>query len=69
MSFRLQGKRGRTWQADDREVMALACAHRLSACDESFLALAVREGCALANLGRRLNLNAAAASEGLPPFA
>ena len=40
---------------DDREVMALARDHRLSAYDASYLALAMREGCALASLDRRLN--------------
>lgn len=54
-------------EADDREVMALARAHCLSAYDASYLALAIREGCALASLDRRLN--AAAASEGVAPFA
>ena len=54
-------------ETDDREVMALARARRLSAYDASFLALAIRESCALASLDRRLN--AASASEGLPPFA
>ncbi len=52
---------------DDREVMALARAHRLSAYDASYLALAIRESCALASLDRRLN--AAAASEGVALFA
>jgi len=46
--------------------MALARVHRLSANDASYLALAVREGCALASLDRRL---IAAASEGVAPFA
>lgn len=54
-------------ETDDREVMALARAHRLSAYDASYLALSVREGWALASLDRRLN--AAAASEGVAPFA
>ena len=53
--------------ADDREVMALARTHRLTAYDASYLALAVREGCALASLDRRLN--EAAAAEGVLPFA
>ena len=52
---------------DDREVMALARAHRLSAYDASYLALASREGCALASLDRRLN--EAAAAEGMATFA
>ena len=52
---------------DDREVMALARAHRLTAYDASYLALAIREGCALASLDRRLN--EAAAAEGVAPFA
>ena len=53
-------------ETDDHEVMALARAHRLSAYDASYLALAIREGCALASLDRRLN--EAAAAEGLVPF-
>ncbi|MCY4395809.1 MAG: type II toxin-antitoxin system VapC family toxin [Rhodospirillaceae bacterium] len=53
-------------ETDDREVMALARAHRLSAYDASYLALAIREGCALASLDRRLI--AAAASEGVALF-
>ena len=52
---------------DDREVMALARAHRLSAYDASYLALALREGCALASLDRRLN--EAAVAEGMATFA
>ena len=52
---------------DDREVMALARTHRLTAYDASYLALAIREGCALASLDRRLN--EAAAAEGVAPFA
>ena len=52
---------------DDREVMALARAHRLTAYDASYLTLAIREACALASLDRRLN--EAAASEGVAPFA
>ena len=54
-------------QYDDREVMALARAHRLSAYEASYLALALREGCALASLDRRLN--EAAAAEGMAMFA
>ena len=54
-------------EVGDREVMALARAHRLSAYDASYLALAVREGCALASLDRRLN--EAAAAEGVASFA
>ena len=54
-------------ETDDREVMALARAHRLTAYDASYLALAIREGCALASLDRRLN--EAAAAEGVAPFA
>lgn len=42
-------------EADDRHVMALARDHRLAAYDASYLALAIREGCALASLDRRLN--------------
>lgn len=52
---------------DDREVMTLARSHRLTACDASYLALAIREDCALASLDRRLN--EAAAAEGVPTFA
>ena len=40
---------------------------RVTACDASYLALAIREGCALASLDRRLN--EAAAAEGVVPFA
>ena len=54
-------------ETDDREVMALARTHRLTACDARYLALAIREGCALASLDRRLN--EAAAAEGVLPFA
>ncbi len=54
-------------ESDDREVMALARAHRLSAYDAGYLALALREGCALASLDRRLN--EAAAAEGMATFA
>ena len=52
---------------DDRAVMALARTHRLTTYDASYLALAIREGCALASLDRRLN--EAAVAEGVPPFA
>ena len=52
---------------DEREVMALVRGHRLSAYDASYLALAMRGGCALASLDRRLN--EAAAAEGVAPFA
>ena len=52
---------------DDREVMALARTHRLTAYDACYLALAIREGCALASLDRRLN--EAAAAEGVASFA
>ncbi len=50
-------------EADDRHVMALARDHRLTAYDASYLALAIREGCALASLDRRLT--EAAAAEGV----
>ena len=53
-------------EAADREVMALARVHRLTAYDASYLALAIREGCALASLDRRLD--EAAAAEGVTPF-
>ena len=56
----------RAQESDDREVMALARAHRLTAYDASYLALAIREVCALASLDRRLN--EAAAAEGVEPF-
>lgn len=56
-----------TDDTDDRDVMELARAHRLTAYDASYLALAIREGCALASLDRRLN--EAAAAEGVTPFA
>ena len=46
--------------------MALARAHRLTAYDASYLGLAIREGCALASLDRRLN--EAAAAEGVVAF-
>lgn len=54
-------------EADDRHVMALARGYRLTAYDSSYLALAIREGCPLASLDRRLN--EAAAAEGVAPFA
>ena len=54
-------------ELDDREVMALARAHRLTAYDASYLALAIHEGCALASLDRRPN--EAAALEGVAQFA
>ena len=57
----------RVEEVGDREVMALARAHRLTAYDASYLALAIREDCALATLDRRLNQ--AAVSEGVAPFA
>ena len=47
--------------------MALARGHRLTAYDASYLALAIREGCPLASLDRRLN--EAATAEGVTPFA
>ena len=53
-------------QADDIEVMALARTHRLTAYDASYLALAIREGCAPVTLDRRLK--EAAAAEGVVPF-
>ena len=56
----------RAEESDDREVMALVRVHRLTAYDASYLALAVREGCALASLDRRLN--EAAAAEGVETF-
>lgn len=51
---------------DDHHVMALARGHRLTAYEASYLALAIREGCPLASLDRRLN--EAAAAEGVTPF-
>ena len=51
-------------ETDDRHVIALARAHRLTAHDASYLALAVREGCALASLDR--HLTEAAAAESVP---
>ena len=53
-------------EADDFEVMVLARQHRLTSYDASYLALAIRYGCSLASLDRRLN--EAAAAEGLTPF-
>ena len=57
----------RPGEPNDHEVMALARNHGLTAYDASYLALAVREDCALASLDRRLN--EAAAAEGVPLFA
>ena len=54
-------------EPDDREVMALARIHGLTAYDASYLALAIREDCALASLDRRLN--EAAAAQGVALFA
>ncbi len=54
-------------EAEDRHVLALARSHRLTAYDANYLALAIREGCPLASLDRRLNQ--AAMEEGLPPLA
>lgn len=54
-------------EADDRHVMALARDHGLTAYDASYLALAIREGCALASLDRRLI--EAATAEGVPGLA
>lgn len=53
-------------EANDRVVLALARAHRLTAYDASYLALAIHEDCALASLDRRLN--DAAAAEGVIAF-
>ena len=53
-------------EAEDHHVLALARRHRLTAYDASYLALAIREGCPLASLDRRLN--DAAAAEGVAPF-
>ena len=53
-------------EAEDHHVVALARRHRLTAYDASYLALAIREGCPLASLDRRLN--DAAAAEGVAPF-
>ena len=52
-------------QTDDVEVMALARAHRLTAYDASYLALAIRKRCALVTLDRRLK-EAAAAEKAAP---
>ncbi len=49
--------------AHDHSILELARRHRLTAYDSSYLALAVREGCALASLDQRLN--EAAAAEGV----
>ena len=54
-------------EADDRHVMELARDHRLTAYDASYLALAIREDCALASLDRRLT--EAAAAEGVESLA
>ena len=51
---------------DDLQVMSLARSHQLTAYDASYLALAIREGCALVSLDRRLTGSAAA--EGVPAF-
>ncbi len=56
-----------TDDTDDRDVLELVRAYRLTAYDSSYLALAIREGCALASLDR--HLNEAAATEGVTPFA
>lgn len=53
-------------EADDRDVMALARNHRLTAYDASYLALAIREGCELASLDR--HLKEAAVAEGVSLF-
>ena len=50
-------------EADDGHVMALARGRRLTAYDASYLALAIRGGCPLVSLDRRLNR--AAAAEGV----
>lgn len=50
-------------ETDDRHVMTLAREYRLTAYDACYLALAIREGCALASLDRRLT--EAAAAEGV----
>ena len=52
---------------DDDHVMALARGHQLTACDASYLALAIIENCPLASLDRRLN--EAATAEGVVLFA
>ncbi len=54
-------------EADDRHVMALAREHGLTAYDASYLALAIRENCALASFDRRLT--EAAATEGVEALA
>ena len=53
-------------EIDDLQVMSLARRHQLTAYDASYLALAIREGCALVSLDRRLRGSAAA--EGVPAF-
>lgn len=53
-------------EPDDRDVMALARSHGLTAYDASYLAIAIREGCELASLDR--HLNEAAAAEGVSLF-
>lgn len=53
-------------EPDDRDVMALARHHRLTAYDASYLALAIREGCELASLDQ--HLNEAAVAEGVSLF-
>ncbi|MDE0680232.1 MAG: type II toxin-antitoxin system VapC family toxin [Gammaproteobacteria bacterium] len=53
-------------ETDDLQVMSLARSHQLTAYDASYLALAIREGCALVSLDRRLTGSAAA--EGVPAF-
>ncbi len=57
----------RAEDANDGAVMALARAHRPTAYDASYLVLALRQGCGLASLDRRLN--EAAASEAVTLFA
>ena len=52
--------------ASDLQVMSLARSHQLTAYDASYLALAIREGCALASLDKRLSK--AAANEGVSAF-
>ncbi|MDE0249052.1 MAG: type II toxin-antitoxin system VapC family toxin [Gammaproteobacteria bacterium] len=54
-------------EPEDHHILALARSHRLTAYDATYLALAIREGCPLASLDRRLNN--AAAVEGLRPSA
>lgn len=49
--------------ADDRHILELARRHDLTAYDASYLALAIREGCALVSLDRRLNKAATAEGE------